>query len=72
LGGVLDEGYQHLVIYAAIPGAHFDWNDVILNAIGAAWATICAASGRGAESPRRQVPSPVWMVAIVAALGVTW
>jgi hypothetical protein len=45
LGGVLDELYQGLVIYAHLPVTRFDINDVVLNAIGAAWAVVLAAAG---------------------------
>lgn len=38
--GVLDETYQHLVIYAGVAGTYFDVNDIVLNAIGAAWGVV--------------------------------
>ena len=46
LAGALDEGYQRLVIYGALPGVYFDWNDIVLNAIGAAWTVALAYGGR--------------------------
>lgn len=65
LGGVVDETYQWLVIYAGVPGTYFDYNDIILNGIGAAWAVVLAA-GAGAvpapESPQR------WPRALLVAL----
>ena len=44
LAGVVDETYQHLVIYAETPGTYFDVNDIVLNAIGAAWGVVLVAS----------------------------
>jgi hypothetical protein len=37
---VIDEAYQHLVVYAGRTDTYFDINDVVLNAIGAAWAIV--------------------------------
>ena len=69
LGGVLDESYQHLVIYAHLP-TYYDYNDIVLNAIGAAWAAILVgAGGTGA----RRIRAPDWtragLAAAIAALG---
>lgn len=53
--GVIDEIYQHLVIYAGVPATYLDYNDMILNAIGAAWAVVLLQSwSRVAPSARRQ------------------
>jgi hypothetical protein len=41
--GVLDETYQHLVVYAGVPDTYFDVNDIVLNAIGAAWGVVLFA-----------------------------
>jgi len=49
-GGVLDETYQWLVIYANVPGTYFDYNDIILNAIGAAWVVVLAGAGRADDA----------------------
>ena len=38
--GVFDEAYQHLVIYAGRTDTYFDINDIVLNALGAAWAVV--------------------------------
>ena len=46
LAGVVDETYQCLVIYAGVANTYFDWNDIVLNAIGAAWAVALACGGR--------------------------
>jgi hypothetical protein len=43
VAGVLDETYQHLVIYAGVEGTYFDINDIVLNAIGAAWGVVLFA-----------------------------
>jgi hypothetical protein len=54
LGGVLDEGYQYLVIYAHLSTVSFDYNDIVLNAVGAAWAVVLGAAG--GASPRELAP----------------
>jgi hypothetical protein len=36
VSGLLDETYQHFVIYPGVPGTYFDINDIVLNAIGSA------------------------------------
>jgi len=41
--GIVDETYQHLVIYAGRQDTYLDFNDMILNAIGAAWAVVLLA-----------------------------
>lgn len=46
LAGAADETYQWLVIYAGVPNTYFDWNDIVLNAIGAGWAVVLARGGR--------------------------
>ena len=53
LGGVLDETYQYLVDLRPPADVYFDYNDVVLNAIGAAWAVIL---GR-ARGPTPQPPT---------------
>lgn len=37
LAGVGDELYQHLVLYAGRADTYLDWNDMVLNALGATW-----------------------------------
>ena len=49
LGGLLDETYQHLVLYAGVANTYFDINDVLLNAIGAAWGVCLFGAKRLAE-----------------------
>ena len=46
VGGVIDEVYQYLVIYAQVPGVYLDYNDIVLNTLGAAWAVTLAAPPR--------------------------
>src|SRR5512143_1924860 len=46
LAGVVDETYQALVIYRGVANTYFDWNDIVLNAIGAGWAVTLACGGR--------------------------
>lgn len=54
LAGTIDETYQHLVIYAGVPDTYFDWNDIVLNALGAAWAVVLACGGRRDPATPRQ------------------
>ena len=63
--GVLDETYQHLVIYAHVAGTYFDYNDVVLNAIGAAWTVVLAAAG---ASLNRTDGASRWERALLGAL----
>jgi hypothetical protein len=63
--GVLDETYQHLVVYAQVPGTYFDYNDIVLNALGAAWAVAMLAGG-GAGETRRDAGR--WLVVLRATL----
>ncbi len=51
LAGVLDEAYQRIVIYAAVPNVYFDWNDIVLNALGAAWAVVLLRGGAPHDPP---------------------
>ena len=46
LSGVVDEVYQHVMIYAGRPDTYLDYNDMVLNALGSAWtvALLCPAS----------------------------
>jgi len=72
-GGALDEGYQRLVIYAATPNVYFDWNDIVLNTIGAAWAVLLACGGRGdtaAAGERRA--QRLLLAALGAGLLLAW
>ena len=52
VAGLLDETYQHLVLYAGVPNTYFDVNDIVLNAIGAAWGVCLFGANRMAgEGP---------------------
>jgi len=51
LGGIADEVYQRLTLYWDRPYAYLDFNDMILDAIGAAWAVMLVALGRGYALP---------------------
>jgi hypothetical protein len=55
--GVLDETYQHLVIYRDVAGTYFDYNDIVLNALGATWGVLlfAAPSAPAARIPPRRV-----------------
>jgi hypothetical protein len=73
LGGVLDETYQWLVIYAHVPNTYFDYNDIVLNALGAAWAVVLAAAAFGGAPPevgRRRSPLAVALLSAALAVAV--
>lgn len=62
--GILDEVYQHLVIYAATPHTYLDFNDMLLNAIGAAWVAVVWP-----RSEERAIPTlrrPYWVALVLA------
>jgi hypothetical protein len=69
--GVLDETYQHLVIYAHVPGTYFDYNDIVLNTIGVAWAVALAVPG-GAAVPRRAVGAGAAGLTLAAVALAVW
>jgi hypothetical protein len=69
LGGIVDESYQHLVIYAGRPGTYLDFNDMLLNALGAAWGVVLLAPR--APSTPRSGRAPAWAaLGALAALAV--
>lgn len=68
IGGVIDETYQFMVIYAALPNPSLDWNDVVLNAIGAAGAVLLASAGRPRRSHPRRTVRAVGAALLLAAL----
>ena len=52
-----------LVIYAGVANVYFDWNDIVLNAIGAAWAVVLARGGRADPASAGDAPAaarPGW------------
>lgn len=65
VGGVIDETYQFLVLYAGVLGTYFDYNDIVLNALGAAWAVVLASAVGLARQERR---GHAWQRALRAAL----
>jgi hypothetical protein len=56
LAGVVDEAYQCFVLYVGRPDTYLDFNDMFLNAVGAAWGVLL-------------MPPPAW--AASAPAGVT-
>jgi len=69
--GVLDETYQHLVIYAQVPETYFDYNDIVLNAIGAAWVVVLAGAGAaGSGTPGAGRWQRRLLAALLAAFAV--
>ena len=74
--GVIDEIYQHLVIYAGRPDTYLDFNDMVLNAIAATWVVLLVWAGRRPK-PTALARSlrPAWRPAILlvgALLALLW
>jgi hypothetical protein len=59
--GALDEGYQHLVLYAGRPDTYLDYNDMLLNALGAQLAVVLVMARRPAAL--RPFGWPRWLLA---------
>jgi hypothetical protein len=77
--GVLDETYQHLVIYAGAPDTYLDFNDMLLNAIGAAWPVVLWAAASPSSNAAAAVADGLrhwrrWAVglAVLAAALLWW
>lgn len=72
--GIGDEAYQYAVIYRGVPNIYLDFNDMVLNAIGAAWAAGLVAvtanphANGSAAKPRRWVA----YVALAAVPFLLW
>ena len=70
--GALDEAYQWLVLNPANAGVAFDWNDVLLDLVGA----MAGALGGALLWPRSGFTDPVarrhdrWALALVSLLGL--
>lgn len=71
LAGVVDEVYQHLVIYRGVPHTYLDFNDMLLNAIGAAWAVLLWPRPPDAVAGQRGAQVGRWRLWAGAAL-TTW
>lgn len=69
--GILDETYQQLVIYADRADTYLDFNDMILNALGAAWIVVVFAP-HAAQRPSwlRWPRAMAWVLPIVVAASV--
>jgi len=74
--GVIDEIYQHLVIYAGRPDTYLDFNDMVLNAIGATWVVLLVGGSRRPPSTADANPLlRVWLPAlflVAALLALLW
>jgi hypothetical protein len=71
--GVVDEAYQHLVIYAGRPDTYLDFNDMVLNAIGVTWMVLLIGAGTRlpttAPTDRlRPWPAAVFLAAVLVLL----
>jgi hypothetical protein len=69
LAGIADEAFQYLVLYAGLPNIYLDFNDMVLNALGAAYAVCLFAAARG-RSARMGGIAPTWRRRIMLALAV--
>jgi hypothetical protein len=74
--GVIDETYQHLVIYAGRADTYLDFNDMVLNAIGATWIVLLVGvSRRPPPTAHANRLRRVWLPAVVlvaALLALLW
>jgi hypothetical protein len=61
--GAMDELYQHLVIYSHRPGTYLDLNDMVLNALGAAFAALLLRPRPAGASSAR------WLAALAGGVG---
>jgi hypothetical protein len=62
--GIADEVYQYLVLYAGVPNIYLDYNDMVLNAIGAGYAVCLFVAARGRSAAGRQPVARRWRTAI--------
>jgi hypothetical protein len=69
--GILDETYQELVLYADRTDTYLDFNDMILNAIGAAWVVVLFARHVPARPGWLRWPHAMrWLLPMVVAASV--
>jgi hypothetical protein len=68
--GVVDEAYQHVVLPRGTPG-YLDWNDIVLNGIGAACGLALAAAWLDTSAVRSGSTTPrlQWLIAAVLLAG---
>lgn len=70
IAGLLDETYQHLVLYAGVPNTYFDVNDILLNAVGAAWGVCLFGADRLAAEGPSLADSRRYLQALAATAGL--
>ena len=84
--GVVDEIYQYLVIHSEVPGIYLDYNDMLLNTTGAAWAVILlsgssvrrdslsAVTTAVGNNPAQTKTRSTWIAAglLVAVIALLW
>jgi hypothetical protein len=65
----MDEGYQAVALPRGAPD-YFDWNDVLLNGIGAAFGVLIAmAMGSRPDAPK---PARARWPAVAIAVAIAW
>lgn len=65
--GALDEGFQFVFLRRGRP-EYFDWNDIVLNAIGASWGLALMAAGRHGRFSRTFATVEVAVIVTIAVL----
>jgi hypothetical protein len=72
LAGVFDELYQYLVLYADVANVYLDYNDIVLNTIGAAWAVVLAGGSRAGDQAAVRWRRGLHVALLVAATSALW
>jgi len=72
LAGVFDELYQYLVLYADVANVYLDYNDIVLNTIGAAWAIVLAGGRRSGGQTAVRWRRGLQFALLLAAASALW
>jgi hypothetical protein len=66
LVGYVDEAHQHWIIYAKDPTAYFDWNDNVLNLLGAVSTLVLLPEGAIRKASKRNIlaATVIWIAAM--------
>jgi hypothetical protein len=67
LVGYVDEAHQHWIIYAKDQTAYFDWNDNVLNLLGAVSTLVLLPEGSIRKSSKRSIlaATVIWIATMV-------
>jgi hypothetical protein len=69
--GVVDEGYQYVALPRGTPD-YFDWNDVVLNAIGATLGAVAVIAFRSGRVQAALLSTRVALAIAIALIAVTF